>query len=407
MQKYLTAHIPGTGGVIKETPDDFRVAEIPLYPPCGEGEHCYAEIEKRGITTLEAVRRLARAAGVAERDIGYAGMKDAVGVTRQTVSIPRVAPEQLLALEIPGVRVLSAVRHRNKLKLGHLAGNRFRIRVREVAGDALARAEAVLQVLRERGVPNFFGSQRYGAQGNSHLIGRAWLAGDFRGAVDLLIGDPAKVRDERWQAAIAAYRQGDPAESLRLFPGHCRTERDVLQRLVSRPDAWEKALHGVHPRLKKLYLSACQSALFDRVLALRLDSFDRLMAGDLAIKHANGACFLVTDPAAEAPRAASFEISPSGPMFGCKLMLPEGEPRELEEGVLREEGLTLAGFDLPGGLRLEGERRPLRVPLGEPQLAADEDSLVLEFSLPRGAYATTVLREVMKPAERGHDQLCW
>jgi len=396
VHRYLTTDIPGIGGVIKETPDDFLVAEIPLYPAEGAGEHTFAEIEKRGITTLEALRRIARALEIPERDIGYAGMKDAKGITRQTFSIPRVAPEQLLALELPGIKVLSATRHRNKLKLGHLAGNRFRIRIRGVGPDSLARAGQVLYQLKERGVPNYFGQQRYGAQGNSHLIGRALLRQDYHEAIDTLIGNPAQVRDERWQSAIAAYQRGDPAESLLLFPGHCRTEREVLQRLVKRPDAWEKAFHAVHPRLKALYLSAFQSSLFDRLLDKRLDAFDRVVTGDLAWKHDNGACFLVEDAESEAERARGFEISPTGPLFGCKMKLPSGSTLAMEEELLQAEGLAPSDFDLAGGLRLEGERRPLRIPLGKPEIHLCEDYAELEFSLPKGAYATSVLRELMK-----------
>lgn len=399
MHKYLTIDIPGTGGVIKESPDDFLVEELPLYPACGEGEHTFTVIEKRGITTLEAVRRIARAVDVPERDIGYAGMKDAKGVARQTLSVPRIAPERLRALELPGVKVVSAIPHRNKLKLGHLAGNRFRIRVRDVTADALERAEGVLAVIKERGVPNYFGAQRYGAQGNSHLIGRALLLLDYQAAADTIIGDPAKVKDERWRSAIEAYLRGDLEESLRLFPGHCRTERDMVQRLVRQPASFEKALHAVHPRLKKLYLSACQSFLFDKVLEARLDTFDRVMTGDLAYKHDNGACFLVEDEGAEALRAAQFQISPSGPMFGCRMKLPQGNQLELEEGLLQGEGLTLESFNLPGGLKMEGERRPLRAPLGEPCVTEDGEGLVVEFSLPKGSYATSVLREVMKGVE--------
>lgn len=393
---YLTADLPGTGGTIKETVEEFVVEEIPLYLPCGEGEHVYALIEKRGVTTLDAIRRLARALKISERDVGYAGMKDARGVTRQTVSLPRVKPEEVLSLELPGIRVLSAERHRNKLKLGHLAGNHFRVRVRGVVPDALERAGAILAVLARRGVPNWFGEQRYGAQGNSHLIGRAMLAGDWHAAVDLLMGDPARVTGEAWSAAIEAYRRGELEESLRLLPGHCRTERDVLQRLVKRPDAFERAFHAIQPRLQKLYLSACQSALFDRVVEARLESLDRVQAGDLAWKHDNGASFLVTDAVAEAPRADRFEISPTGPLFGCRMTMPEGEPGRLERSLLAGEGLEPASFDLPGGLRMEGERRPLRVPLGDPRACADADGLVLEFTLPRGSYATAVLREIVK-----------
>src|SRR5512136_1427415 len=127
MYGYLTADIPGIGGTIKETPEDFRVEEIPLYSPEGAGEHTFTLIEKRGITTLETIRRFSRVLELPEREIGYAGMKDARGVTRQTLSVPRTPPERLLALDLPGIKVISAKRHRNKLKLGHLYGNRFRI----------------------------------------------------------------------------------------------------------------------------------------------------------------------------------------------------------------------------------------------------------------------------------------
>lgn len=395
-KRYLTSGLPGTGGTIKDSIEDFCVEEIPLYLPCGEGEHLYTVIEKRGVTTLDAIRRLARALKLSERDVGYAGMKDARGVTRQTVSLPRVKPEEVLALELPGIRILSAVRHRNKLKLGHLAGNRFRIRVRGVVPDALSRAEAILAVLARCGVPNRFGEQRYGVQGNSHLIGRAMLAGDWRAAVDLVIGYPEKVSAEAWRSAIEAYQRGELEASLQLFPGHCRTERDIIQRLVKRPDDFEGAFRAVNPRLKKLYLSACQSALFDRVVEARLDSLDTVRGGDLAWKHANGACFLVTDAAAEAPRAERFEISPSGPLFGCRMTMPEGEEQVLEQSILADEGLDPAAFDLSGGLRMEGERRPLRVPLEDPQASLDDGGLILEFSLPKGSYATAVLREIVK-----------
>ena len=396
MQRYLTAEIPGTGGTMKSTPEDFIVEEIAAYQPCGQGEHCYVTIEKRGIATLEAVRRLSKSLGVQERDIGYAGMKDAVGITRQTVSIPRVAPEKVLALEIPGIGILSAVLHGNKLRLGHLKGNRFEIRVRDVASGALARAEAVLALLTRRGVPNRFGVQRYGVQGNTHVIGAAMLRRDYKAAVDTLIGDPALVTDERWRQAIEAYRQGDLEKSLALFPGHFRVERELIGRLQQRPDACEKAFNSVQPRMKRLYLSAFQSSLFDLVLDQRLERLDQIEAGDIAFKHENGACFLVQDAATEAPRVQAFEISPTGPMFGCTMMEAKGAQGELEAGVLAAEGLTPESFNLSGGLRMEGERRPLRVPLSAASVRQEESDLLFDFSLPRGAYATCVLSEVMK-----------
>ncbi|BCO11310.1 tRNA pseudouridine(13) synthase [Citrifermentans bremense] len=393
---YLTAEVPGTGGTIKGVPEDFLVEEIPAYLPSGQGEHCYAVLEKRGIATLEALRRLSKALGVQERDLGYAGMKDAVGVTRQTVSIPRVPPEKVLALEIPGIKILSARLHGNKLRLGHLKGNRFSIRVRDVAQGALKNAEAVLEILAKRGVPNRFGVQRYGVQGNTHEIGAAMLRREFKSAMDRVIGDPAAVSDERWSRAIESYRRGDVEESLSLFPGHFRVEREMLTRLVQRPDGFERAFNSVQPRMKRLYLSAFQSSLFDLVLEKRLDTLDQVSVGDIAFKHENGACFLVQDEASEAQRAEAFEISPTGPMFGCTMMEAQGAEGELEREVLAAQELSLESFNLPGGLRMEGERRPLRVPIAGAEVRQDGADLLLGFSLPRGAYATCVLSEITK-----------
>jgi len=195
---------------------------------------------------------------------------------------------------------------------------------------------------------------------------------------------------------VEAYQRGALAGSLELFPGQCRTEREILKRLLKRPEGHERALDAVPPRLKRLYLSACQSSLFDRVVEQRIDCIDTVLNGELAYRHDNGSCFLVEDAAAEQHRARDFGISPSGPMFGCKMKLPEGTPREMEEEVLREEGLTRSSFDLPGNLRMEGERRPLRVPLRNLSTVPDPQGLSLTFSLPKGAFATSVLREIMK-----------
>jgi tRNA pseudouridine13 synthase len=396
IQPYLTSQFPGIGGTIKETPEDFRVEEIPSYLPCGSGEHCYLTIEKSGITTLEAIRRIAGRLKIQERDVGYAGMKDAVGVTRQTISVQRITPEKALSLELDGVRVVAATLHSNKLKLGHLKGNRFRIVIRNVSADAEQLVPAILDMLGKRGVPNYFGFQRYGAQGNSHLIGAAMLRRDWQGCIGHLIGDPDAVRDEGWSAAIGAYQQGDLNEALRLFPRHCRSERDVLQRLAARPGEYEKAFSAVHPRLKKLYLSAAQSFLFDQAVARRIERIDEVMTGDLACKHVNGACFLVEEAVVEQNRAAAFEISASGPMFGCKMKQPEGLVWELEREILERAELEMPLFDMPGGLRLEGERRPLRVPAGDLTWSASGDAVTVEFILPKGSYATSLVREITK-----------
>ncbi len=393
---FLTSDIPGVGGVIKETPEDFIVTEIPAYEPSGSGEHLYLTIEKRGITTLEAIRRVAQVLKISEKEIGYAGMKDAVGVTRQTISLQRIKSEAVLGRDLNGVKVLDAFRHGNKLKLGHLKGNRFRIVIRGVSEDSSSSVSSILKVLVRRGVPNWFGYQRYGIHGNSHLIGNAILRRDWQAAVDSLIGDPQSVMDDDWKSAIILYKQRQYSEAFKRMPKHCRSERDIIQRLISKPDDNEKAFSSVHPRLKKLYLSAYQSSLFDKVVGLRLAELDQIWQGDLAWKHVNGACFLVEDLSVDSERASRFEISATGPMFGCRMKQPAGKQLLLEQQVLDDADMKLDAFDLGNGLSVEGERRPLRVPLGEPSFQFEGDNLILEFTLPKGCFATSVVREFTK-----------
>lgn len=397
MNRYLTAAVPGTGGTLREDPDDFFVEEIPLYTPCGEGEHLYLTVEKRGITTFDLLQRLSRALQVPEREIGYAGLKDARATTRQTVSIPGASPEHALALPLDGVRILEARRHRNKLRLGHLAGNRFVIRIRNVHEGGKERAERVLQHLRTTGVPNVFGEQRYGSLANSHRTGRALLRGVFEEAARHIVGDPADITDPRWREGAERFRSDDLAGALEVLPGRMRDERRMIVALQEGKSHREAVL-GLPRKLLRLYLSAYQSSLFDRMVAMRLDTLGILWPGDLAFKHANGACFLVTDPAAEQPRADRFEISPSGPLFGYKMTMAQAQTGLLEEALLEKEKIRPEDFRLSGGLGMEGERRPLRVPLEEAHVQEEGGDLVVRFPLPRGSYATSVLREIMKLA---------
>lgn len=400
MADYLTAALPGTGGEIKETPEDFRVSEIPLYPPCGDGEHLYLEVEKRGMTTFDMLSRLARALKVRERDMGYAGLKDARATTRQTVSVTGVEPDRALALELEGIRILSARYHRNKLRLGHLAGNRFNIRLRRVGENALESALDILQVLQNVGVPNRFGSQRYGVLGNSHRIGGAILRRDFDEAARQIIGEPERIENARWRAGAERFTAGDLEGALSALPPRQRNERSLIRALTAGKTS-RQAVLGLPRKLLRLYLSAWQASLFDRLVAMRLDTLDRLWPGDLAYRHDNGACFVVTDADAEQPRADRLEISPSAPLYGYKVTLASGQAGILEEALLDKEDLKREDFRLDRGLAMEGERRPLRVPIGDVEASMDAGDLVLSFSLPRGSYATSVLHEVMKKEPEG------
>ncbi|NLC71409.1 MAG: tRNA pseudouridine(13) synthase TruD [Desulfuromonadaceae bacterium] len=391
----VTGHIAGTGGTFKVQPEDFLVEEVPFYLPCGEGEHLYLQVEKRNLTTLDLVHSLARSCDIREREIGYAGLKDARGVTRQWLSLPARSAEGKLDGEQDRFRILARCRHRNKLRLGHLRGNRFRIRIRGVETGAMERAEKILLRLREQGVPNTFGEQRFGALGNSHRIGRAILQENFEEAIREILGVSQQIRDPRWQEGATRFAAGDLEGALAVLPGNCRHERKILQ-LLLQGRSCRQALLALPQRLLRLYLSAFQSLLFDRLVGQRLPDLGLLWAGDLAMKHANGAVFSVIDPAREQPRADAFEISPSAPLFGCKVLLAADAAGKLEERLLKEENLCLESFALPGPLRMEGARRALRVPLEEAAVVMDGEDLWLSFMLPSGSYATCVLKEVMK-----------
>jgi tRNA pseudouridine13 synthase len=172
-----TTALPGTGGAIGPKLEDFQVEEVPAYLPSGTGEHLYVRLQKRGMTTRDATLALARAAGVEERDIGYAGMKDKHGVTSQWLSLPGTAtPSDSWTLP-PELTVLESSRHGNKLRTGHLRGNRFRIGLTGTGPGAAEHARALLAHLAERGHANYFGSQRFGREGRNLEDALAWLAG--------------------------------------------------------------------------------------------------------------------------------------------------------------------------------------------------------------------------------------
>jgi tRNA pseudouridine13 synthase len=342
-QPYLTSAVPGIGGHMRVMPEDFQVDERPLYLPCGEGEHLYIKVTKRLLSTPDLVRKISSTVGVKAQGIGTAGLKDARAVTTQMLSLHGVTPDRLTRLtpdeQILSVDVLGW--HRNRLRPGHHAGNRFRLVVRDVAAHAKETVPAVLGELCRRGVPNYFGPQRQGRTGENYRIG-----------VELL------------------------------------TDRVRRNKMSRAKRMW--------------YLNAFQSHLFNLILARRLDRLDRMLAGDWAIKMDNGACFLVEDAEKEQPRANRFEISPTGILFGSRVSWASGEPGEIERSVVTAEGATPESLtEAAKACGFRGERRSLRIPLADLAWALDGSVLTLSFSLPPGAYATSVLRELMKVPESG------
>jgi len=401
---YLTADLPGVGGVIKQYDEDFLVEEIPLYEACGEGTHTYFVVEKQGQTTLAAIRRIAQALGRNPRDIGYAGLKDAHGVTRQWLSIEHMDPGRVASLELGRIRVLSTTRHGNKIKLGHLAGNRFDIRIREAATSPLEPAKSILDLLTKRGVPNYFGPQRFGARGDNALVGRAVLLDDYDEAVALILGRPGPADHGDVRKARELFDAGDWEGSAAAWPGAFQEQVRICRAMVKSRGNAGTAWRAVHHTLRKLYVSAVQSDLFNRVLTRRVTGIDRIETGDVAWKHRNGACFRVEDADEEQPRCDAFEISPTGPLFGRRMTDAEGTPGQVETAILTESGLERDQIRTRDGTKLDGARRPLRVPVVDPDIDAGKDDrgafLRLTFTLAPGAYATNVTREVCKTSER-------
>ncbi|MCB9841243.1 MAG: tRNA pseudouridine(13) synthase TruD [Phycisphaeraceae bacterium] len=412
---YITADVPPIGGVIKQRPEDFLVEETPLYQPSGQGEHIYLFVEKRGLSTLEMVEIIARHFRVDRRAVGYAGMKDKPAITRQVVSVhvPGRKIEDFPSLEHDRVGVLWADYHTNKLRTGHLGGNRFSIRIRSVPATAALPAKRVLDRLERTGVPNRFGEQRFGHCANNHLVGRAILLGDPPGALDHLLA-PCPDHPEQQPEGRALYAQGRFAEAIDAFPRSLRTERNALG-MLARGVPPDRILARLDDRVRKFMLSAFQSAVFNAVLDARVldGSFGTLRLGCIAHIHATRGQFHVTpDVFAEpdlADRAARLELSPTGPMWGVSMRRCDGASGDLERRCLEAAGVSTEDLDRyaarpasRGSHDIEGARRPLRVPVIAPQVEGGVDEhgsyVRVAFELERGAFATVVLREIMKPA---------
>jgi tRNA pseudouridine13 synthase len=399
---YLTPEMDAVPFAIKEYPEDFVVEEVPLYEPCGSGEHTFVRIEKREMGTLEALGVFAAKFGLPSREIGCAGLKDSRGITRQTLSLPRVEPARALEVQGPRLRVLSAVRHVNKLRVGHLAGNRFDLRLRGLARERFDDLARVLDVLRARGVPNYFGEQRFGARGDSWIVGRGLLRGDYADAFAQFCGRPTAQDHGRVLDARRLYDEGRYRDAARAWPRGFHEQIRLCEAMAKNKGREQYAVRALNLRLGRFYVSAWQSHVFNALLASRLDSFDRLLEGDLAWKHDNGAVFLVGDASREAARAAACELSPTGPLFGERMSEPRGRPAELEEAALARCEATRAEFEREGWFRPSGGRRPLRFPLTEYAASWESDDVGeharVRFTLPKGCYATVVLREVGKQA---------
>ena len=328
---------PKVRGTIRARVEDFQVTELPLVEPAGEGTHLWLEVEKRNANTHWVAERLAAAAGIHPRDVGYAGMKDRRAVTSQwfSVALQEASSQDWSSWNIPDTRILQGRMHGRKLKRGALKGNRFRVVIRDLAGD-LEGLEERLRSVAASGVPNYFGPQRFGHGGRNVERGIRWL------------------------------EHG-----------------------------------GRLPRNKKsVYLSAVRSVLFNRVLSARVEqgNWNRIVDGDVAILDGSRSLFACGMPDAELERrCAGFDIHPTGPLPGKGgRLLAERAALEIETTALADCEPVISGLAAAG---LEAARRSLRLYPAGLEWAREGPDLVLSFELPAGGYATGVLRELVSTAE--------
>lgn len=405
---WLTADLPGIGGILRERPEDFVVDELPLRPPSGHGDFARARIRKHGLSTPELQRRIGAALQLPTTEVGVAGMKDAVAVAWQWLSVPWKKEPKLSAATIKDVEIVEIARDHEPLHPGALAGNRFAITIRGVGPeqDALRRAEAILAVLAARGVPNFFGPQRFGVRGEGPELGRHLLAREPLKALDLFLGAPSpREGDPRAQAFRRAYEKRNYGEALSLVPGRLNGERRLLEQLV-RGRRLEAVAGELAPATRRMALSAWQSLLFNRVVAARLAGLDAPLAGDLLVAEgaARGddavAARTCSDPVADTPAVRERKLHLTGPLYGERVALAGGAPGEIERAILGAEQLPSGALVRPSGLSLWGERRALRFLARDLSVSAlaGECSLVFAFVLPPGCFATALLAEVMKDA---------
>jgi len=323
-------------GLMRAVPEDFVVEERLGYSASGEGEHAFLEIRKRNTNTVDLARSIAKLCGIRQVDVGYAGLKDRVAVTTQAFSVhlPGKPDPDWTILADEDIEVLSVARHNRKIRRGSLRGNAFRLRLREVLADREL-LEQRLASIAAQGVPNYFGSQRFGHDGAN--LRRVHL---------LLTGELRKMKREQ----------------------------------------------------KGILLSAARSQLFNQVLATRVEAgnWDKVIGGDVLLLEGSGRQFIAETVDDELiQRAAEFDIHPSGPLPGraCRTLVPEGEAAWLETQALRDWADWIDGL---ARLGVDADRRALRLRVDELAWEWDGDDLLLSFALQSGSYATVVVRELLQ-----------
>ena len=398
---FLTSEYPGMEGWIKTKDDDFIVEEIPAYEFAGHGDHVCVLIEKKGMTTQTAVSKLSNELHIQKKYIGFAGLKDAHAITKQWISLGKIRISELENLKIHNLRILKYTRHIDKIHLGDLQGNKFSISLRDISiplKDAIHRIEVIMKILAKRGVPNYFGPQRFGNRSDSHLLGYAILKDDIDEFLRLFLGSPKPSESNILRVARKHYESGEYRKALQRWPYSFTEQRRALKILADTHNKI-KAYSAIDNTLKRFLVSAFQSYIFNKVLAARMPEIDQLYEGDIVYDYSTKTYYPVEDLTKEQVRCSNFEISPTGPLPGIEMQRLKGLAGKMENDILDSIRLT---SNQNHNLQFygQGERRPLRFQAKNCSVSLKKDSLGrfihLQFELPPGCYATTLLREFTK-----------
>ena len=429
--EYYVSDADGIGGRLRDSPADFRVTELESFgtEPVDADTDAYPHLVVRATLddweTNDFAGAISDRLGISRERVSWAGTKDKRAVTTQLFSVDGVAPGDLPDISDVDIEVVG--RAGRPILFGDLAGNRFEITVRgpdhpenvDAITDDLRAFAGVEGVDHADGatvaVPNYFGQQRFGSiRPVTHEVGLAVARGDWEGAVLAYVGNPDEREPEATQEARAIAEMGDWQAALDAFPRHLGYERSMLHRLVEADDDpadFRAALETVPTNLQQLFVNAAQSYVFNRILSERLERglpFDEPVVGDVVCFTDSDAPEGLTAPdTGRTQRVTEKRLQAitrhcergrafvTAPLVGTETELADGEPGDIERDVLDEVGIGPADFELPGEFDSDGTRRAVLV---RTDLTADRDPLTFRFALPKGSYATVVMREYLKRA---------
>ncbi len=409
-ETYLTED-KGIGGKIRTKYEDFYVEEIPEHLPSGTGPNTWILIEKIGRNTLDVVLDIAKELKISRKRMGFAGMKDKSALTRQWLCVSNSEASDLEGLEdkLYNVKFVEIKQNEKKLRIGQLVGNKFRILIRDTENpeNDVKTARNVLNKLETVGVPNYYGWQRFGKnRPNTHRVGEYIVQNDIKGAVDSYIGNPYPKEKDHIKSARQYYDDGELEEAYESMPAGMRYEKMMLRELMKQKrkkgelneSSYKIALESLPKPLKRMFVHAYQSYLFNKVVSERSKlGIDKYVEGDIIIDNEEHLVHeFDIDNINE--RIKFFEVHPTAPLYGTKVPLAGGVVGEMEQKILNEEGIKLEDFECPKTPKLgsHGLRRAIRFKIWDVSAFETSEGVQTEFSIPKGCYATAVLKEIMK-----------